>query len=191
MNIQFLYQLIAAAITKNDDDGLTLMELIAVIFMIIIVLFFTLPSLMNYAFNSGLHINEAKGIIGGMNSEQTYLIKNDGKFASSIDELRSPGEVETINYRYSIQIRNDSAFHYGIAKTDYLKTGWFEKKPLRSVVGAVFKIPNTKKSQSANIRTREIVCINEQPGAIFPPKPILDNGIPRCELGTTDLKKSN
>jgi hypothetical protein len=52
----------------------------------------------------------------------------------------------------------------------------------------VFKIPNTKKSQSAKIKTIAIVCINNQPGAIFPPKPILENGIPRCDLGSTKVK---
>ncbi|NET74539.1 MAG: hypothetical protein F6K62_27680 [Sphaerospermopsis sp. SIO1G2] len=191
MKGEFFYKLILANSNRDHNDGFIILEIIAVLIVIGILSVIALSSILTTATNSCGIGSEDEGNLytGSINrAQQSYLIENGGKFSNSIKKLEIGIPKETEIYSYSLQTTDNSAFHYGIVKKDYVKTDSFEKEPINSFVGAVFKIPNPEKSEALEFTTVTILCINDKPGASIPNKPVLNNGIPSCGLGTTEMK---
>ncbi len=69
--------------------------------------------------------------------------------------------------------------NYGVAKQEYVDSGWFNKQPLKSFVGAVFITPLGKNS-SSEFQTIAILCQIKSPTTQPPAKPSYENGIPTC-----------
>ena len=193
MNIEYFYKFILTNLTKDNEDGFTTPKLIAVLIVtgvIGILCAIALPSFLNPA--GKLSIHESKSIYTRLMNQlqQIYFINNNGKFSPSLSKFSIPEETE--NYSYSIQITYNSAFHYGIAKTDYYHypiIGLLSRKiPLKSSIGAVFIPPSQEKSPQLENTTIDILCVNNKPGYFIPPKPILENGVIRCAKGTTEFK---
>ncbi len=160
------------------EEGFTIVELIIVIIIISVVSAIALPSFLNCGVKS--RSTEARIMVGAMNrAQQAYFLENKGKFAKSIPDLDIGITSETKNYKYSANVTAEAVFNYGIAKQEYVDVGWFNKQPLQSYVGAVFMVPNAKKS-SAESQTVAVLCQSKFPTTQPPAKPSYQNGIPTC-----------
>ncbi|MBD2293496.1 prepilin-type N-terminal cleavage/methylation domain-containing protein [Anabaena sphaerica FACHB-251] len=185
MKVQYSTKLIPHLIKKNHDHGFTIIELLVVMIVIGILSAIALPSFVNCANKS--KTSEVKTYVGSMNrGQQAYFLESeDSKFSNSVNQLGIGIREETNYYRYSTKASTNTAFSYGIAKIEYIENNWFDKKPVKSVVGGVFVVPA---SQQEEITTVSILCINDKPGNIIPPQPILKNGVPTCAMGTMEVK---
>jgi type IV pilus assembly protein PilA len=120
-------------------------------------------------------LSEAKTYIGAIGrGQQAYFFENN-KFTDSLDKLQIGIHSQTTNYNYSLKATKSAAYSYGIARN----------QDFTSAVGGVFTI-TTK--ENPEMTTITILCINDKPGIITPPLPILKNGLPNCGAGTTQVK---
>ncbi|MBD2293494.1 type IV pilin-like G/H family protein [Anabaena sphaerica FACHB-251] len=174
-------QLFNYLVLKNKNQGITLVEILVIITIIGILSAIAIPSFI--CRSPRAIVSEAKSYLSAMNrAQQSYFIESDGKFSNSWSKLGVGIPEKTTNYSYYTKVTTNAVFNYGIARREYVEDGWFNKKPLKSVIGGVFVISNAKKSEKT---TLSVVCVSEKIGMIIPPQPILKNGVPTCAIGTT------
>lgn len=134
---------------------------------------------------------EVKQYVGAMNrAQQAYFLDNT-TFTNNIEQLGLGIKTETENYKYSIRTADKSVFNYGIARPDrytyrtesFGLFSWKVKQPIKSYVGAVFFIPEVHELYLS------ILCESAVPTTSRPADPILQNGVPTCARGTTDLSR--
>ncbi|MGL4376979.1 MAG: type IV pilin-like G/H family protein [Microcoleaceae cyanobacterium] len=121
--------------------------------------------------------SEAKQYVGSMNRTQQSKYAENGSFVNSIDALGLGIKTETTNYRYSIEMTKNTAFNYGGAKNQKLK----------SFVGGVFLVNFDKVTQK--ITTVSILCKEKKAGTSKPNPPLLKNDQAVCGEGTEEVKK--
>jgi len=142
--------------------------------------------------------SEGRNYVGAMNrGQQAYFLEQD-KFSDAIPVLGLEIKPKTKNYIYSIRVTDNAAFNYGIARSDkytYKRKyfGPFHKKvrrPLRSYVGGVFIVPDTKVDPNATadeLTTISILCEAVAIGATKPAEPTYIDEELACGEGTIEL----
>ncbi|MCU0541657.1 MAG: type IV pilin-like G/H family protein [Oscillatoriaceae cyanobacterium Prado104] len=131
--------------------------------------------------------SEAHQYVGLLNSSQEFRFQSSGGFSNSINSL-VPGNKQTTNYKYSISATENAAFSYGVSRSNYF----------HSYVGAVFSVPVSSAankrilvpvSQIANKdkTTVSILCVANSPGKIQPANPIVQNHVPVCAAGSSEV----
>ncbi len=158
---------------NNKTQGLTLIDFLAVVFIIGILASVALPSLLSQTPKRN-PLAEARNNVGAMNRAQQAYDFEKGGFADSIEKLGIGIKPETTNYSYSIRVTDGAVFHYGITKSPNLK----------SYAGAVWTESDTATSQST---TRAIMCEAKKPAATKPADPVYNNGGYVCGEGTVML----
>jgi type IV pilus assembly protein PilA len=121
--------------------------------------------------------SEAKQYVRSMNRAQQSKYADKGSFVNSIDALEIGIKTETTNYRYSIDATKNTAFNYGVAKDQKLK----------SFVGGAFFVKFDKVTQETT--TVSILCQEKKAGTTKPNPPKLENDQPVCGEGTEEVKK--
>jgi type IV pilus assembly protein PilA len=125
---------------------------------------------------------EAKFFAGTTNrAQQSYYI-DYGKLASSPEALRLGYPAKTEWNEYSFQNTPTSAMFYAvpIGKMASDRKGY---------VGAVFLNQKAGENASREELVLEIVCEARGPKAILKVKPTLQNGLPVCPEGSTQVKQ--
>ena len=135
-------------------------------------------------------ISEAHQYVDSLNYSQEFHFQRSGGFSYFFSHL-IPGSNQTINYKYSVSAKNNAAFSYGVSRSNYF----------RSYVGAVFLVPvssaaNNKRtlvpvSEVANKEktTLSILCVANSPGNIQPANPSIQNNVPVCAAGSSEVPK--
>jgi type II secretory pathway pseudopilin PulG len=122
--------------------------------------------------------SEAKQYVGSMNRAQQAKYAENGAFSNSIDALGLGIKTETTNYNYSSGATKNAAFSYGVARSNNL----------RSSVGAVFLVP-VSPAANHGMTTVSILCQANSPGKTQPLNPILQNNVPVCAAGSSEVSK--
>jgi type IV pilus assembly protein PilA len=163
---------------KKNDGGFTLVEFIIVLMIIGILSAIALPSFLDCSLKA--RQSEGKQYLGSMNRAQQAYFADKGAFSNSVNALGIGIKTQTPNYKYStISIKN-AAFSYAVSS--------HETKILTSYVGAVFLVPV---SPAANNETTtvSILCAANSPGKTQPPNPIVQNNVPVCAAGSSEVPK--
>ena len=121
--------------------------------------------------------SEAHQYVGSLNSSQESPFPSRAGFSNSINSL-VPGNKQTTNYKYSISVTENAAFSYGVSRNNYFP----------SYVGAVFLLPVSSAANNKNSRV-SILCVANSPGKIQPANPILQNNVPVCAAGSSEVAK--
>jgi type IV pilus assembly protein PilA len=134
--------------------------------------------------------SEAHQYVSLMNGSQEFHLQSRGGFSYFFSHL-IPGSNQTINYNYSVSATENAAFSYGVSRSNYF----------HSYVGAVFLVPvssaaNNERtlvpvSRAANNdkTTVSILCVANSPGKIQLPNPIVQNNVPVCAAGSSEVPK--
>ena len=122
--------------------------------------------------------SEAKQYLGSMNRAQQAKYAENGAFSNSITALGIGIKTQTTNYNYSAIATKNAAFSYGVARSNNL----------RSYVGAVFLIPDSQAANDAKT-TVSILCETTSFGNTQPPDPIIENDVPVCAAGSSEVSK--
>jgi type IV pilus assembly protein PilA len=120
---------------------------------------------------------EAEQYVGLMNRTQQSKYYENGSFVNSIEALGIGIKTETTNYRYSIDATKNTAFNYGVAKDQKLK----------SSVGGVFFVKFDKVTQVTT--TVSILCQEKKAGTSKPNYPLLKNDQAVCGEGTEEERE--
>jgi type IV pilus assembly protein PilA len=189
LKLEIKAKLLQYLLNHKNDEGITLVELLVVIVIIVILGFIATPSYLPCA-NKGKQA-EVRTYIGSLNrGQQVYWIKHN-TFSPSIDQLGVGVKTQTENYQYSILTTKKAAFSYGVSRK-----GTFDTK---SYVGAVFVVPetpvkqvNTKVAkQKIEMTTVAIVCVANELGTSRPAYPIYQNDKATCGDKTYDPLNPN
>ncbi len=179
MFIQLKDKWLQHLLNKNQNQGLTEIEIIFIILIVGALAFIALPTFLNQS--HAIKGSEAKDYIGAINrSQQAYFIEKKG-FSNSINDLGVGIETKTKNYQYSTQSTGKAAFSYGIA----------QKGDQKSYVGGVFVVPATTSDSKAakdEMTTRAILCVANTPGNSQPANPTIQKNQPACGSGTTKVR---
>jgi prepilin-type N-terminal cleavage/methylation domain-containing protein len=197
MKVPYSNNVIKHYIFKNNDQGMTALELILVLIVITILAAMALPSFIVQT-SPGVKLLEGKIYVNSMNRGQEAYFFEQKKFGYSVEELGLGIATQTDRYNYSIKLDKDSAYNYGIARTE----------EFNSYIGGVFILPDAKDLntkmvtttgiitispnpilEKPEIKTISILCVNNQPGTIIPSKPSFKNGVATCGVGTTQVKR--
>ncbi|MBS3027243.1 MAG: type IV pilin-like G/H family protein [Dolichospermum sp. DET50] len=178
MNIKFFQYLLS----RKNERGFTIIEILSIVIIIGILSAIALPSFLSCG--SMAVSSESKYYVGAMNeSQQAYFLENRN-FSNSLSRLDLGIKEQTKYFNYSIIITQKAAFNYGVARQKYVDSSWFNPRPIKTFVGAVFAVPITKKDQP---ETLSIICQSQELTTTSPANPILKNGVPVCGQGTKEL----
>lgn len=119
------------------------------------------------------NLPSAQKFVSSMNlAQQAYYAEND-TFTDTVEKLGLGISPENPQYNYSIQLSNNTVFHYGISR----------QSDLKSYVGGVFLVPNIDNQ----IFFKRILCVANLPGMTQPAHPINNNGILACGADTVEV----
>ncbi|MEG4224815.1 type IV pilin-like G/H family protein [Microcoleus sp. N9_B2] len=118
--------------------------------------------------------SEAKQYVSSMNKGQQAYFAENSAFGNSISALGLGIKTQTTNYNYSAIATKNAAFSYGVARNNNL----------RSYVGAILFV-----HQGDAMTTISILCEADSPGKIKPANPILQNNVPVCAAGSSEVSK--
>lgn len=171
---------------KNPHQGFTALDLLFIIMIMGVIVAIALPSLLSS--KTKIVSAEARNTIGAMNrSQQAYFLEKKS-FASSIKDLQLGIKTQTTNYNYSTRATTKSAYNYAIARREYVSEGLFDRRPVKTYVGAVFIVPDPKNSQD-ELETVAIACVANSLTTKRPPDPTYQNGVLACSDRTTSLSR--
>ncbi|MBE9212851.1 type IV pilin-like G/H family protein [Plectonema cf. radiosum LEGE 06105] len=116
-----------------------------------------------------------------INVAQIAFFYEEGRFATSIEELHIGDKLRTDNYDYSIVLNHQAAFNYAIPRSHNLKV----------YVGGVYLNPFST-NQSINQvddkpKIPTILCEDNFIGRNKPELPTVDLGVLDCGKGTTKI----
>ncbi|WP_293258358.1 MULTISPECIES: type IV pilin-like G/H family protein [unclassified Microcoleus] len=160
-------------IKEHKSGGFTLVELIIVFMIIGILSAIALPSFLGC--HKAKH-SEAKQYVGSMNRAQQAYFAEKGAFSNSITALGLGIKTQTTNYNYSAIATKNAAFSYGVARSNNL----------RSYVGAVLLVTVSPYNDKTTV---SILCEATSFGKIQLPNPILQNNVPVCAAGSSEVTK--
>ncbi|NJK74383.1 MAG: hypothetical protein HC942_10225 [Microcoleus sp. SU_5_6] len=112
-----------------------------------------------------------------MNRAQQAYFAEKSAFSNSIDALGIGIKTQTTNYNYSTIATKNAAFSYAVSRS--------ETKNLPSYVGAVFLFVSPAANNEKT--TLAILCEAKSFGNTQPPNPILQNDIPVCAAGSSEV----
>jgi type IV pilus assembly protein PilA len=115
-----------------------------------------------------------------MNRAQQAYFAEKGAFSNSLTALSLGIKTQTTNYKYSISATKNAAFSYAVSS--------HERKSLTSYVGAVFLVPVSPAAKNEKT-TVSILCAANSPGKTQPPNPIIENDVPVCAAGSSEVSK--
>ncbi|NJK68659.1 MAG: hypothetical protein HC941_20955 [Microcoleus sp. SU_5_3] len=124
--------------------------------------------------------SEGKQYLSSMNKGQQAKYVDSGAFSNSITALGLGLKTQTTNYKYSISATENAAFSYAVSRS--------ETKNLTSYVGAVFLVPVSPAANNDKT-TVSILCAANSRGNTQPPNPILQNDVPVCAAGSSEVSK--
>jgi type IV pilus assembly protein PilA len=122
--------------------------------------------------------SEAKQYAGSINRAQQAKYAEDGAFSNSLTDLGLGIKTQTTNYNYSIGATKNAAFSYAVSRSNNL----------RSYVGAVFLVPVSSADNNTKT-TVSILCEATSFGKIQLPNPIVQNNVPVCAAGSSEVSK--
>ncbi|MEG3841300.1 type IV pilin-like G/H family protein [Microcoleus sp. herbarium14] len=164
---------------KKNDGGFTLVELTIVLMIITILSAIALPSFLDCSLKA--RQSEGKQYLSSMNRAQQAKYADDGAFSNSLTALGLGIKTQTINYNYSISATKNAAFSYAVSRN--------ERKNLTSYVGAVFLAPVSPAANNEKTTTAILCETNTFDRNIQPPNPILENNVPVCAAGSSEVSK--
>ncbi|AFZ25735.1 hypothetical protein Cylst_3599 [Cylindrospermum stagnale PCC 7417] len=183
-------RLLSNLLQKNADQGFTAWDFLFMIMIMGILGAIALPSLISS--KTKLTSAEGKIYIGAMNRGQQANFLEYRNFASSIKDLQLGIKTQTPNYNYSIRVTDKAAYNYAIARREYVSEGLFDRRPVKTYVGAVFTLPTpTKNSQNPQdgLGTVAIICQANALTTSRPADPTYQNGVLACGDGTSSLPR--
>ncbi|WP_293353508.1 MULTISPECIES: type IV pilin-like G/H family protein [unclassified Microcoleus] len=163
---------------KSGEGTSRIIDFFVVVIIIGILAHIALPSFLHCG-NKAMQ-SEAKQYVGSMNRAQQAYFADKGAFSNSITALGIGIKTQTTNYNYSIGATKNAAFSYAGSRN--------EKHSLLSHVGAVFLVPSSA-AYNYESTTVSILCQANSPGKTQPPNPILQNGVPVCAAGSSEVPK--
>ncbi|MCW6051919.1 type IV pilin-like G/H family protein [Microcoleus sp. A2-C5] len=161
---------------KKNDGGFTLVELTIILMIITILSAIALPEFARCRPYKAMQ-SEAKQYVSSINRAQQAYFGEKGAFSNSINPLAIGIKTETTNYNYSAIATKNAAFSYGVSRSNNI----------RSYVGAVFLLPVSPANNDKT--TVGILCEANSPGKIQLPNPILQNNVPVCAAGSSEVTK--
>ncbi|WP_293330961.1 type IV pilin-like G/H family protein [Microcoleus sp. CAWBG58] len=168
---------------KRESVTITLLKIIFIYFPLVAILLTILAAtaLSFYACGGG-HNNarksEGKQYVASMNRAQQAYFAEKSTFFNSVDALDLGIKTQTTNYNYSTHATKNAAFSYALSLS--------ERKNLTSYVGAVFLVPVSPAAKNEKT-TVSILCQADSPGNIQPANPILQNDVPVCAAGSSQV----
>ncbi len=123
--------------------------------------------------------SEGQQYVGSMNRAQQDHFAEKSAFATSVDALKLGIRTETTNFKFSVNVNKQAAFHYGVSKDE----------EVRSYVGGVFLIQVKSNAAKNEIKTERILCVAEKLGTITPLPPTIQNDKLVCGTGTIEVTK--
>jgi type IV pilus assembly protein PilA len=118
--------------------------------------------------------SEGKQYVGSMNRAQQAYFAEKGILSNSVNALELGIKTQTTNYNYSTVATKNAAFSYGVARSNNL----------HSYVGAILFV-----RRGDEMTTISILCQANSPGNIKPANPILQNNVPVCAAGSSEVSK--
>ena len=170
---------------RKRNHGLTIVEILVLLTIVGILGAMMLPLFLCQAAKAP----EAIRWVGAMNTAQMDKYTTRQKFLNSLEDIARKLSMKpsTADYTYSVQTTDQAAFSYGIARRSHTQE-FFNRKPLRSYVGAVFVIPPNQAAQS-KLKTVSIVCRSQSASRDRPANPVLHKGRPVCAPGTVTVQR--
>lgn len=180
MNIEWRANLLQYLCKKNEQQGMTIIELFFFIVVFGIMAGLALPSFLASAKPNGFL--DVKSMTYAQDAY--YFGKGKGTFANSVEKLKSVKKLDFIwqpwtdKYEYSIRATPKAVLNYGISRNNQRLTYY---------VGGVFVVPNPGANEP---KTLEIICSGNSSGATQPVEPALKYGVPVCGSGTVEMEPS-
>ncbi|NJR21656.1 MAG: general secretion pathway protein GspH [Richelia sp. CSU_2_1] len=167
---------------KRESAIVTLLKIIFIYFPLVAILLTILATiaLSFYACGGGhskARQSEGRQYVGSMNRAQQAYFAEKSAFSNSIDALGIGIKTQTTNYNYSTIATKNAAFNYAVSRS--------ETKNLPSYVGAVFLFVSPAANNEKT--TLAILCEAKSFGNTQPPNPILQNDIPVCAAGSSEV----
>lgn len=141
----------------NADDGFTLIELLVVVIIIGVLSAVALPNMLGGVAKA--RQTEAKTHLSAINQAQIAYRLENGKFATTLDQLGVSIPASANNYLYKIEVDEEKAAVLATAKDPATK----------GYSGGAVMFTNRENVAS----TGTIICENKQPGASDPKPPLL------------------
>ena len=158
-------------IKERESGGMTLPEIIIICFIVGILAQIALPSFLDCSLKA--RQSEGKQYVSSMNRAQQAYFVEKGAFSNSITAMGLGIKTQTTSYNYSISTTKNAAFSYALPLS--------ERKNLTSYVGAVFL--------GKENTTTAILCEAKSSGNTQPANPIIENGVPVCAAGSSEISK--
>jgi type II secretory pathway pseudopilin PulG len=161
---------------KNQNEGLSRLELLIIVGALAMVIAIVLPVIArNREVESKkikLHQEVETNLYSMQEAQQNYyLIQNT--FTNSLKDLGISSVTQTEDYEYSVQITDKVAFQYGTSRQNDLK----------SYVSAVFSGTNKR------TLTATILCKANSSGTNQIANPTYENGVLACGANTKELRQ--
>ncbi|WP_293330967.1 type IV pilin-like G/H family protein [Microcoleus sp. CAWBG58] len=179
-SVATIYQPYLSPIQEYISGGRNsrIIDFFVVVIIIGILAQIALPSFLDCSLKA--RQSEGKQYLSSMNRAQQAKYADDGAFSNSITALGIGITTQITNYNYSIDATKNAAFSYALP----LK----ERTNLTSYVGAVFLVPVSPAAKNEKT-TVAILCQADSPGNTQPPNPILQNNVPVCAAGSSEISK--
>jgi type IV pilus assembly protein PilA len=159
---------------KSGGGTSRIIDFFVVVIIIGILAHIALPSFL-YCGNKAKH-SEAKQYAGSMNRAQQAYFADKGAFSNSVNDLGLGIKTQTTNYNYSIGATKNAAFSYAVSRSNNI----------RSYVGAVFLVTVSPYNDKTTV---PILCEATSFGKTQPPNPVIENDVPVCAAGSSEVSK--
>ncbi len=173
----------------DASAGITLVEILVGIILVLILAAFSLPLFLCQAPRAMQ--TQARIHVTNVNRGQMAFYLEQKRLSPTFAPLGVPAPSGTTLYHYTMRTTATAAFVYATARPDAYTVEaigpfqWHKRsdRPLQSYVGAVFLISNPKTKQ---LEVTAITCQTRNPSTTQAPNPMLKMGKPTCATGTKE-----